>query len=147
MTTTSAPPRSSLAEGTIEAILPVLRFAKSTVTGIGVPGVEPTINGVLHLAEMLSVDVHDKWTVQTMKSNKESLAQVQQSVALLFAIDASETDGALQERLIKLQSYVIMDDRWPRFKTNYLQKFEGNRHRMQETCRQGEEPTQKILEE
>jgi hypothetical protein len=39
----------------LENVLPVLNLAKAGATGIGIPGVEPVINGVLQLATMVSV--------------------------------------------------------------------------------------------
>jgi hypothetical protein len=36
-------------------VLPALNLAKAGVTGIGVPGVEPIINGVLQLGTMVLV--------------------------------------------------------------------------------------------
>jgi hypothetical protein len=37
------------------AVLVTLNLAKSAVTGIGIPGVEGAINGVVELASMVSV--------------------------------------------------------------------------------------------
>ncbi|KAJ7480818.1 hypothetical protein FB451DRAFT_1394878 [Mycena latifolia] len=91
-------PASLLREHTMtmlnSAILPALRVAKAGATGIGLPGVEPAINGVLELATMLS----------TMKSNKEDLSKLQESLDTLVAIDASGASGDLKQRLTKLSS-------------------------------------------
>jgi len=38
-----------------QAALPVLKLAKASVTGIGIPAVEPLINGVLELATLVDV--------------------------------------------------------------------------------------------
>lgn len=39
----------------LQAALPVLNLAKASVTGIGIPAVEPVINGVLELATLIDV--------------------------------------------------------------------------------------------
>jgi hypothetical protein len=39
----------------LESVLPALNLAKAGATGLGIPGVEPVINGVLELATMVSV--------------------------------------------------------------------------------------------
>jgi hypothetical protein len=39
----------------LDNVLPMLKLAKSVVSGIGVPGVEPVITAVLELATMASV--------------------------------------------------------------------------------------------
>lgn len=38
-----------------QAALPVLKLAKASVTGIGIPAVEPLISGVLELATLVDV--------------------------------------------------------------------------------------------
>lgn len=48
----SSPAAVPVLEGTV---LPVLNLAKAGVTGIGVPGLEPVVNGVYELANMVAV--------------------------------------------------------------------------------------------
>ncbi|KAJ6511664.1 hypothetical protein DFH09DRAFT_1435061 [Mycena vulgaris] len=77
------------------AILPALRLATAGATGIGVPGVEGALNGVLELAEMVS----------TMKANKEDLGKLDKNLGSLIAnIKASGATGELKQRLDKLSS-------------------------------------------
>ncbi|KAJ7797281.1 hypothetical protein B0H13DRAFT_2392237 [Mycena leptocephala] len=75
-------------------ILPALTFARAGVTGIGIPGVEPAINGILELATMLS----------TTKANKEDLAKLEKSLDKLINIDTTGVDGDLKQRLDSLSS-------------------------------------------
>ncbi|KAJ7821853.1 hypothetical protein B0H13DRAFT_1920490 [Mycena leptocephala] len=67
-------------------ILPALNLAKAGVTGLGVPGVEPIINGVLELGKM----------VLAMKANKEDLARLDEFLKELIAIDVSATSDDLK---------------------------------------------------
>ncbi|KAJ7894488.1 hypothetical protein B0H14DRAFT_2559265 [Mycena olivaceomarginata] len=72
-------------------IVPTLTIAKAGVTGIGIPGVEPAFNGVLELAEMLSVRFHTvlalshatKLRAQTMEANKEDLLDLKKNLGSL----------------------------------------------------------------
>ncbi|KAJ6620959.1 quinon protein alcohol dehydrogenase-like superfamily [Mycena sp. CBHHK59/15] len=87
-------PASGASTRILEAILPALSLAKASVTGIGIPGVEPVINGVLELARMIA----------TMKANKEDLSKLETSLKALIAIDASGASDDLKRRLATLQS-------------------------------------------
>ncbi|KAJ7358209.1 hypothetical protein DFH08DRAFT_734974, partial [Mycena albidolilacea] len=78
----------------LDSIITVLSLAKAGVTGIGIPAIEPVVNGVYELAQMLS----------TMKSNKESLAVLEKSLNNLAAIDVSGVDGDLKDRLTRISS-------------------------------------------
>ncbi|KAJ7830802.1 hypothetical protein B0H14DRAFT_2593097 [Mycena olivaceomarginata] len=95
----STPARSrkgALLDGAITA----LTVAKTSITGIGVPGVEPVFNSLLQIATMIS----------TMEDNKEGLLNLREHLkALTAAIDASgaSTSGALQNRLEILSSCVL----------------------------------------
>jgi hypothetical protein len=53
----SATPPLASARGTqlLNSVIPALSLAKAGVTGIGIPAVEPVVNGVYELAQMLSV--------------------------------------------------------------------------------------------
>jgi hypothetical protein len=112
--TTVGPPQAPSASAILDStILPALRLAKAGVTGIGIPGVEPAINGVLTLATMLSVRsilmayrrlLSHIW--QTMKSNKEGLSQLKKSLDTLIAINSSGSAHDLKQRLAKLSSWV-----------------------------------------
>ncbi|KAJ6587460.1 hypothetical protein DFH09DRAFT_229581, partial [Mycena vulgaris] len=77
-----------------QAALPVLNLAKASVTGIGIPGVEPVINGVLELATL----------IDTMHSNKEDLSQLDQRLDSFIAIDTSGCGENLRDRLTTLVS-------------------------------------------
>ncbi|KAJ7482722.1 hypothetical protein FB451DRAFT_1394027 [Mycena latifolia] len=90
------PPQPSSAMRTLDSIiLPILGVAKAGASGIGVPGVEPAINGVWELATMLS----------TMKANKEDLLKLQESLRALIAINPLHDGGGdLKQRLTKLSS-------------------------------------------
>ncbi|KAJ6481182.1 hypothetical protein DFH09DRAFT_1107746 [Mycena vulgaris] len=79
------------------AILPALRLAKTGATGIGIPGVEPMISGVLELATMLS----------TMKANRDDLSTLERSLKQLIAINASGAGGDLKLRLTTLTSCAV----------------------------------------
>ncbi|KAJ7855336.1 hypothetical protein B0H13DRAFT_2357952 [Mycena leptocephala] len=85
---------SGLTKLSKEAI-PVLRLAKESVTGIGIPGPEAALGGVLALAEM----------IQDMQSNKEDLAKLKPHLEELIKIDLSGRDGELEKRLTDLASY------------------------------------------
>ncbi|KAJ6612376.1 WD40-repeat-containing domain protein [Mycena sp. CBHHK59/15] len=93
---TSAPKLNK--DNLLNSVIIALTASKAAVTGLGVPGVEPVINGVLQLATMLS----------TMKANKKDFRGLELSITTLVTdIDASGTTGAsgdLQDRLIKLSS-------------------------------------------
>ncbi|KAJ6594878.1 hypothetical protein B0H19DRAFT_975088, partial [Mycena capillaripes] len=73
----------------LQTVLPVLNLAKAGVTGIGIPGVEGAINGVVELATM----------VATMKSNKEDLSKLQKCLHTLIVVDASGCGDDLKNRL------------------------------------------------
>ncbi|KAJ7878652.1 hypothetical protein B0H13DRAFT_1892375 [Mycena leptocephala] len=90
--------RKNLASGLTrlsnEAI-PVLRLAKESVAGIGIPGVEAALGGVLAVAEM----------IQDMQSNKEDLAKLKLHLEELIKVDPSGHDDELEKRLTELASY------------------------------------------
>jgi hypothetical protein len=47
-----------------DVVLPALTLARAAVTGINIPGVEGTLNGLLELATMLSVaDSMHTWKI------------------------------------------------------------------------------------
>ncbi|KAJ7512152.1 hypothetical protein B0H11DRAFT_1898657 [Mycena galericulata] len=73
-------------------ILPALNLAKAGVTGIGVPGVEPIINGVLELATMVS----------TMKANKEDILKLEKSLNEFSTINVSGASDDLKHRVSNL---------------------------------------------
>ncbi|KAJ7874283.1 hypothetical protein B0H13DRAFT_2348693 [Mycena leptocephala] len=83
-----------------DTILPALTLAKSGVTGIGIPGVESAINGVLGLAIMLT----------TMKGNKEDLAKLEKSLDKLITIDTAGAGANLKQRLDTLSLELKMID-------------------------------------
>ncbi|KAJ7932009.1 hypothetical protein B0H13DRAFT_1857426 [Mycena leptocephala] len=84
----------------LDGAIIVLTAAKAGVTGLGVPGVEPAINGVLQIATMIS----------TMKANKEDLLKLGKRLEELTAcVNAPSAHGDLQNRLIKLSSWVSFD--------------------------------------
>ncbi|KAJ7871771.1 hypothetical protein B0H13DRAFT_2669531, partial [Mycena leptocephala] len=89
--------RKNLASGLTrlsnEAI-PVLRLAKESVAGIGIPGVEAALGSVLVMAEM----------IQDMQSNKEDLAKLKLHLEELIKVDPSGRDGELEKRLTELAS-------------------------------------------
>ncbi|KAJ7919797.1 hypothetical protein B0H13DRAFT_2268384, partial [Mycena leptocephala] len=72
--------------------IPVLRLAKESVAGIGIPGVEAALGGVLAVAEM----------IQDMQSNKEDLAKLKPHLEELIKVDPSGHDGELEKRLTEL---------------------------------------------
>ncbi|KAJ7842054.1 hypothetical protein B0H13DRAFT_1909981 [Mycena leptocephala] len=78
----------------LENVLPALNLAKAVATGIGIPGVEPVINGVLELATMVS----------TMGSNKEDLSKLEKCLDTLLIINVSGCGDDLKNRLTKLSS-------------------------------------------
>ncbi|KAF7343936.1 hypothetical protein MVEN_01682300 [Mycena venus] len=78
------------------SILAALQSAKIGVTGIGIPGVEPIINGVLELGLM----------VLTMKDNKENLAQLRKSLDDLINLDIPGPSGDLHIRIAKLSAHL-----------------------------------------
>ncbi|KAJ7916463.1 hypothetical protein B0H13DRAFT_2269919 [Mycena leptocephala] len=88
--------RTNLASGLTrlsnEAI-PVLRLAKESVAGIGIPGPEAALGGVLAVAEM----------IQDMQSNKEALAKLKPHLEELIKVDLSAgCNGELEKRLTEL---------------------------------------------
>ncbi|KAF7342956.1 WD-REPEATS-REGION domain-containing protein [Mycena venus] len=83
-----------------DTVLPALTLAKSGVTGIGIPGVEGAINGVLELAMMLS----------TMEENKEDLAKLENSLDKFITIDTMGIGANLKQRLDNLSSELKMID-------------------------------------
>ncbi|KAF8183006.1 hypothetical protein K438DRAFT_1724675, partial [Mycena galopus ATCC 62051] len=78
------------------SILAALQSAQIGVTGIGIPGVEPVINGVLELGLM----------VLTMKDNNENLAQLHKSLDDLISLDIPGPSGDLQIRIAKLSAHL-----------------------------------------
>ncbi|KAJ6566194.1 WD40-repeat-containing domain protein [Mycena capillaripes] len=78
----------------LDNVVPALSLAKAGVTGIGIPGVEPAINGVLELAMMVS----------TMHSNKEDLSKLEKCLNTLITINTSACGDDLKNRLITLVS-------------------------------------------
>ncbi|KAJ7434654.1 hypothetical protein B0H11DRAFT_2208168 [Mycena galericulata] len=91
-----APPSSSAAAELIHTlrgtIIPALNLARAGVTGIGLPGVEGVLNGVVELAK----------TVSTMKGNKKDLAALKKSVDELAALKVPGATGDLETRLTTL---------------------------------------------
>ncbi|KAJ7894506.1 hypothetical protein B0H14DRAFT_771981 [Mycena olivaceomarginata] len=94
-------------------IVPTLTIAKAGVTGIGIPGVESAFNGVLELAEMLSVRFHTvlallhatKLRAQTMEANKEDLLDLKKNLgSLTTTIDNLDAGSELKQRLTTLSS-------------------------------------------
>ncbi|KAJ7842593.1 hypothetical protein B0H13DRAFT_1909765 [Mycena leptocephala] len=75
--------------------IPVLRLAKESVTGIGIPGPEAVLGAVLAVAEM----------IQDMQSNKEDLAKLKPRLEELIKVDPSGCNGELEKRLTELASY------------------------------------------
>lgn len=95
-----------LLEGTI---IPALGLAKAGVTGIGVPGFEPAVNGVDKLAEMISVSQSTarRPTVnpvlsQIMKGNKKELIELEKGLNQLAAINVPDSSRDLKNRLTVL---------------------------------------------
>ena len=94
--------------------IPVLRLAKESVTGIGIPGPEAALGGVLAVAEMIQVRdfvlcgelYHPTAMYQDMQSNKEDLAELKPHLEELIKVDSSGCDGELKKRLTELTSYV-----------------------------------------
>ncbi|KAJ6548144.1 hypothetical protein DFH09DRAFT_1504633 [Mycena vulgaris] len=91
----TAAPNSSSATALLDsAILRALRLAKAGATGIGIPGVEPTITGVLELATMLSLI-------------RRTFRKLEKALNKLITINASNASGAggdLKQRLTALTS-------------------------------------------
>ncbi|KAF8210869.1 hypothetical protein K438DRAFT_1752630 [Mycena galopus ATCC 62051] len=84
--------------GALVALKPALDLTAAGVTGLGIPGVEGAINGVVQVAEM----------VRAMKANREDLSELGARVKKLVEIVASTilVDSApeLTERLTVLTS-------------------------------------------
>ncbi|KAJ7034183.1 hypothetical protein C8F04DRAFT_583058 [Mycena alexandri] len=72
---------------------PALRLGKAAVTGIGIPGVEGVVNGVVELGEM----------VATMRGNKEDLFELKKHLDTLDAVDCSNMGGDLKQRVETLK--------------------------------------------
>ncbi|KAJ7025447.1 hypothetical protein C8F04DRAFT_1400605 [Mycena alexandri] len=72
---------------------PALRLGKAAVTGIGIPGVEGVVNGVVELGEMVS----------TMRGNKEDLVKLKKHLDTLDAVDSSNMGGDLKQRVETLK--------------------------------------------
>ncbi|KAJ7018871.1 hypothetical protein C8F04DRAFT_1242939, partial [Mycena alexandri] len=81
---------------------PALRLGKAAVTGIGIPGVEGVVNGVIELGEM----------VLTMRGNKEDLVKLKKHLDTLDAIDCSNMGGDLKQRVetLKKELHLITTD-------------------------------------
>ncbi|KAJ6487444.1 WD40-repeat-containing domain protein [Mycena vitilis] len=79
----------------LENVRPALELAKASVTGIGIPtGLEPAINGALHLTTMLL----------TMKANKEDLSKLEDTLKRLSAINVSGPSPDLTKRVADFTS-------------------------------------------
>ncbi|KAJ7155263.1 hypothetical protein C8R46DRAFT_1117335 [Mycena filopes] len=78
----------------LDKVIPVLTLAKASVTGIGIPAVEPVLNGVLELATMIS----------TMRSNNEALVKLEICLSRLTVIDTADCPTDLKTRLTTLSS-------------------------------------------
>lgn len=107
----ASPPRARI-ELLEDAILPTLYVAKAAVTGIGIVGLEPIINGVLELAKMVSVrgprsNLPVAYTPQTMKANKEDLSTLESSLNSLSAIHVLDVNDDLKVRLTTFSSCVF----------------------------------------
>jgi hypothetical protein len=93
--------------------IPVLRFAKESVSGIGIPGPEAALGGVLAVAKMIQVRdfilygklYHATAMYQDMQSNKEDLAKLKPNLEELIKVDTSGWDGDLKKRLTELALY------------------------------------------
>ncbi|KAJ7513204.1 hypothetical protein B0H11DRAFT_1898440 [Mycena galericulata] len=72
--------------------IPVLRLAKESVAGIGIPGPETALGGVLAVAEM----------IRDMQSNQNDLAKLKSHLEKLIKIDVSGCDGELKKCLTEL---------------------------------------------
>ncbi|KAJ6629701.1 hypothetical protein B0H10DRAFT_1939673 [Mycena sp. CBHHK59/15] len=106
-------PASGASTCILEAILPALSLAKASVTGIGIPGVEPVINGVLELVTMIS----------TMKANKEDLSKLERSLKAFTAIDVPGASEDLKHRLGMLSSWVLHAQYWQSVIDNLIAAF------------------------
>ncbi|KAJ7792884.1 hypothetical protein B0H14DRAFT_2623406 [Mycena olivaceomarginata] len=94
---------------------PALRLGKAGVTGIGIPGVEGVVNGVVELAEMVS----------TMRGNKKDLVKLKKHLDELDTIDCSDMEGDLKERVEKLKNKLrlIAADCHPLTKKHRVMRF------------------------
>ncbi|KAJ6553242.1 hypothetical protein B0H19DRAFT_1377843 [Mycena capillaripes] len=90
----TTPPQLASATVLDDVVLPALTLARAAVTGINIPGVEGTLNGLLELATMLS----------TMKANKDDLSKLKQSLKKVIDISTAGVDGDLKARLNMLSS-------------------------------------------
>ncbi|KAJ7795965.1 hypothetical protein B0H14DRAFT_2916971 [Mycena olivaceomarginata] len=90
----TTPPQLASATMLDNVVLPALTLARAAVTGINIPGVEGTLNGLLELATMLS----------TMKANKDDLSKLAQSLKKIIDISTAGVDGDLKARLNILSS-------------------------------------------
>ncbi|KAJ7754008.1 hypothetical protein B0H16DRAFT_1690594, partial [Mycena metata] len=81
---------------------PVLRLGKAAVTGIGIPGIEGIVNGVIELEEM----------VLTMRGNKGDLVKLKKHLDALDAVDCSNVEGDLKQRVetLKKELHPIITD-------------------------------------
>ncbi|KAJ7025428.1 hypothetical protein C8F04DRAFT_1239160, partial [Mycena alexandri] len=81
---------------------PALRLGKAAVTGIGIPGVEGVVNGVVELGEMVS----------TMRGNKVDLVKLKKHLDTLDAVDSSNMGGDLKQRVetLKKELHLITTD-------------------------------------
>ncbi|KAJ7511321.1 hypothetical protein B0H11DRAFT_1899788 [Mycena galericulata] len=122
--------RKNLASGLTrfsnEAI-PVLRCVKESVAGIGIPGPEAALGGVLAVAEM----------IQDMQSNKEDLAKLKPHLEELIKVDTSGCDGELEKRLTELASKLepfVDKCKSLAAKNNLKQMIKGKKYREQIHC-------------
>ncbi|KAJ7754050.1 hypothetical protein B0H16DRAFT_755534 [Mycena metata] len=72
---------------------PALRLGKAAVTGIGIPGIEGIVNGVIELEQMVS----------TMRGNKQDLVKLKKHLDALDAVDCSNVEGDLKQRVETLK--------------------------------------------
>ncbi|KAJ6487483.1 hypothetical protein C8R47DRAFT_1216251 [Mycena vitilis] len=95
MLTSGGTSASDRTERILENVRPALELAKAGVTGIGIPtGLEPAINGALHLTTMLL----------TMKANKEDLSKLEDTLKRLSAINVSGPSPDLTKRVADFTS-------------------------------------------
>ncbi|KAJ7159010.1 quinon protein alcohol dehydrogenase-like superfamily [Mycena crocata] len=91
----SAPLPSEESIGFLEKnVIPALTVAQAGLAGIGVPGLEPVVNGVCLVATMIS----------TMKNNRKDLEELKRSLDQLANINISGTSGDMDNRIVELTS-------------------------------------------
>jgi hypothetical protein len=114
MSSSALPTTVERALHVLNTILPILRIAKASVMGIGIPGVEGAINGVFELATMVSGCIFALWhflflipALQTMEGNKDDLSKLEDLLNSLIALDPLGASDDLRDRLLKLSAYVL----------------------------------------